>query len=219
MKYLFFFTAIISLLFCDDNSNIISESYNFSNNEIIIDSTDYKNNQDLDTLIQKKLYHLSFNFGKTISIDKDEYGQGNSIGFCLFLPYEIYLGNDSLNTAIELNFSDLSGSSWEGDANLNSINFILNKNILTFSKNNNTIPLINIGLGVGVLDHSRWGIMSSILMDFNYRIPNDKYIMNLNLRLQKAINLTEEYELDFSNHSHNLYGINFNFGKKLQLRK
>ena len=223
MKYLFFFTAIISLLFCDDNSNIISESYKFSNNDMIIDSSDYNLNKEIGApLVNEKTYYLSFNYGKIISLDKDDFKQGNSIGLSLFLPHDFYFGNKNLNGLIELNFSNLSsslsGKYWYyGDVDLNSINFVLNKKILNIDNKKNS--LISIGLGGGVLNHSSWGIMSSILVDLNYRIPNDKFIMLLNFRLHKVINLTKEYELDFNNYSHNLYSISLNFGQKLQLRK
>ena len=205
MKNLLLITAIISFMFSIEDDQILNELNHISTLSDAIESVS-------DNSIKKKRdFNLSFCLGPLISLDNDEYGSGYSMGYSLVLPTKITIFNNTFSTSIETIFSSLfSDENINGENNsisLISLGLILNSPI-------DSTPL-SFSIGGGYTHHSIHKVAAMGLASISYKLPFENFNVSLDLRLQKVINLTREYELEFNTHSHNLYGINFLFGKEI----
>ena len=205
MKNILLITAIISFIFATQDNKILNEFDSTSS-----DSLDFTEKNPLRTIPDKELkkFNLSFCLGPLISLDKDNYNGGYSLGFSLTLPTKIELFKNTFSTSIETIFSSLSNDN-NFDGKINSIGLILNSPI------RNT-PL-SYSIGGGYTHHSIHKIAGMGLVSILYKLPLENINISLDFRLQKVINITKEYELDFNQQSHNLYGINFSFGKPINI--
>ena len=70
--------------------------------------------------------------------------------------------------------------------------------------------LFGIRMGTGIAGHPYSGVIGLTNLDFLHHLSLKKINISIGFRLQKVINITENYKFDFN---HNLYGININFGK------
>ena len=135
------------------------------------------------------------------SDDRATYSTGSSLGFTYLLPKTFNVFNNEIVTGVELNFANLSANQ---DLKINSI-------IGHFSSSFNTPITFDFGIG---LTEGISGIAGSALIDFIYKLPIDKFDLGISLRLQKVIEVTGDYEIDFDMQDL-LYGFSLKFGRSI----
>ena len=72
---------------------------------------------------------------------------------------------------------------------------------------------LGINIGFAFTDHSYYGITGSGLLDLSYKLPFEKADLSFVLRLQKVVDINEDYELDFG--AQDLYGVYVKYGRTL----
>ena len=195
----------------NDSNEILIEVDNINSGANKINKNENADNNKLNSANHSS--NLYINTGILMpygSEDRTNYSNGTSLGFTYILPKTFKLFNNEISTGIELNFASLSAnvSAWpilDRDLKFNSI---AGHFMTTFG------TPIEFDLGLALTDHSRKGIGGSVLFDVTYKLPIDKIDLGVSLRLQKVVEVTKDYEIEFDAQDL-IYGINLKFGRTI----